>query len=51
VPVFSGDVAVAAMALIYLRDALPQSQVDNVLVPRLREVSAKISRQYAGGRQ
>ena len=41
--------AVAALALIFLCDALPQSQVDNVLVPGSREVSAKISRQYQGG--
>jgi IclR family mhp operon transcriptional activator len=51
VPVFSGDTAVAAMVLIYLRDALPQNQVDNVLLPRLREVSGKISLQYSGGQQ
>jgi IclR family mhp operon transcriptional activator len=51
VPVFSGDAAIAAMALIFLRDALPQSQVDNVLVPKLREVSGKISLQYASGQQ
>jgi IclR family mhp operon transcriptional activator len=51
VPVFSGDTAVAAMALIFLRDALPQSQVDNVLVPTLREVSGKISLQYEGASQ
>jgi hypothetical protein len=49
--VFSGDTAVAAMVLIYLRDALPQNQVDNVLLPRLREVSGKISLQYSGGQQ
>jgi IclR family mhp operon transcriptional activator len=48
VPVYSGDTAVAAMVLIYLRDALPQAQVDNVLVPRLREVAGKISLHYSG---
>jgi IclR family transcriptional regulator, mhp operon transcriptional activator len=51
VPVYSGDTAVAAMVLIYLRDALPLGQVDNVLVPRLREVSGKISLQYSGSQQ
>lgn len=48
VPVFSRDVAVAAMALIFLRDVLPQSQVDNVLLPKLREISARIGKQYSG---
>lgn len=49
VPVYSGDAAVAALVLIFLRDALPQSQVDHALVPKLREVSAKISLQYSSG--
>jgi IclR family mhp operon transcriptional activator len=47
VPVFSGDTAVAAMALIFLRDALPQSQVDTVLVPKLKEIASNIGRQYS----
>lgn len=51
VPVFSGSTAVAAMVLIYPRDALRQSQIDNILLPKLREVSGKISLQYARGQQ
>ena len=47
VPVFSGDTAVAAMALIFLRDALPQSQVDTVLVPKLKEIANNIGFQYS----
>ena len=47
VPVISGEVAVAALALIYLRDAVPQNQVDNVLVPRLRDLSSEIGNRYA----
>jgi IclR family mhp operon transcriptional activator len=46
VPVFSDDTAVAAMALIYLRDALPESQVDTVLVPKLKEIAHSIGLQY-----
>jgi IclR family mhp operon transcriptional activator len=46
VPVFSDDTAVAAMALIFLRDALPQSQVDTVLVPKLKEIANSIGLQY-----
>ncbi|MGD9919944.1 MAG: IclR family transcriptional regulator [Pseudorhodoplanes sp.] len=46
VPVFAGDMAVAAMALIFLRDALPQSQVDTVLVPKLKEIANSIGLQY-----
>lgn len=46
VPVFSGDAAVAAVALIFLRDALPQSQVDTVLIPKLKEIAGSIGLQY-----
>lgn len=43
VPVFEDDVPVAGMALIYLRDVLPQNQIDNVLLPQLREMANKVS--------
>jgi IclR family mhp operon transcriptional activator len=43
VPIFSNAGPVAAIALIYLRDAVQQSQVDAFLVPKLRDISARIS--------
>jgi IclR family mhp operon transcriptional activator len=50
IPVFAGDTVVAAMALIFLRDALPQSQVDNVLLPKLKEVALQCTTVMGGGR-
>ncbi len=46
-PVFARDVPIGAVALIILRDAVPQSHQEQVLVPRLQEFAAEISRQYA----
>lgn len=46
VPVFSKEEPIAALALIVLRDAVTPEQVDTFLLPRLRDVSHQIGRQY-----
>ena len=46
-PVFAHDAPVGAMSLILLRDAVPQAHQEKVLVPRLQEFAAAVSRQYA----
>jgi IclR family mhp operon transcriptional activator len=46
VPVFSNSAPVAAVVMIYLRDAVLQSQVDTFFVPRLRALAHEIGRSY-----